>query len=118
MRGNDMGRPIRPDFRLSLNATDERVISVFGTAFLSTIRSFGVSTSKGRTLGPFGAGRGPPFKVDGLVLGFFGALRNGDLSGIEVWYTPGLASTFPTSAEMSAAPGNQLDVGPWDDGPT
>jgi hypothetical protein len=68
-------------------------------------------------------GDGGPFSVDGLVLGFVGALENGVLSGIGVWYLP--VSTSPpgpivlpvTFLEMSPAYGNLVNVWAWDDTP-
>jgi hypothetical protein len=118
MHGTDNGFPARPDGRVTIsNSTAERVIRVFGTQTGSTITSIGFSTTRGRTFGPWGTGGGDPFSVDGQLLGFFGGLQDGAVSGIGVWYTPDVASTVPTNMEMSPAYGNLVNVWTWDDTP-
>jgi hypothetical protein len=89
MRGSDNGQSARPDFRVTMaNTSAEQVIRVFGTVTGSTITSIGFRTTRGTTHAPFGPGYGESFLVDGLLLGFFGALENGAISGIGVWSTP------------------------------
>jgi hypothetical protein len=119
MHGSDLDNPLRPTGRTSnLNATAEQVTSVFGTASGSSITSIGFNTSRGRTFGgPWGAGGGEPFQVDGQVLGFFGALNNGAISGVGVWYTLAVASGVPASLAMSPAYGALRNVWTWDDRP-
>jgi hypothetical protein len=118
MHGNNVDVPNRPDWIIALNATDEKLVSVFGTANAISITSIGFTTSKGRAFGPFGTGDGAPFRVDGQVLGFFGALNNnGDISGIGVWYAPAVAPILPASLTMSPAYGNLVNVWTWDDTP-
>ncbi len=79
----------------------------------------GFKSSRGTTYGPFGAGGGTRFSVDGQVLGFFGALKDGALSGIVVWYTPTVPGSllFPTNLEMTPAYGAVVNVWTWDDTP-
>jgi hypothetical protein len=124
MHGWDYGAFGRPDLRVTItNTSAEQIINVFGTATGSRVTSIGFKTSKGTTYVTMGPGEGSPFSVDGLVLGFVGALENGALSGIGVWYLP--MSTSPpgpvalpvTSLEMSAAYGNLVNVWAWDDTP-
>jgi hypothetical protein len=71
-----------------VNISAEHIIRVFGTVSGNSITSIGFRSTKGFIYGPYGPGSGEPFTVDGLVLGFFGALNNRVLSGIGVWYTP------------------------------
>jgi hypothetical protein len=124
MRGSDNGLPTRPDFRVTMaNTSAEQVIRVFGTVTGSTITSIGFITSRGTTNAPFGPGPGEPFSVDGLLLGFYGALENGAISGIGVWSTPmGGPNPWPGPVplpliylEMSPAYGNLSNVAMWDD---
>jgi hypothetical protein len=124
MHGSDYGQPARPDLRATItNTSAERVIGVFGTATDSRVTSIGFKTSRGMVYGPIGSGNGRPFAIDGLVLGFFGALETGAVSGIGVWYMPLSAATqvplpLPvTSQEMSPAYGNPSNVWTWDDTP-
>ncbi len=119
MHGTDNNSPLRTDGRVSItNSTAERVIRVFGTAIGSSITSIGFNTTMGRTYGsPWGAGGGDPFSLDGQVLGFFGGMQDGNISGIGVWHTPDLTSTGPTNLEMSRAYGNLVNVWAWDDTP-
>jgi hypothetical protein len=123
MHGFDNSAPLRPDFRVTItNSTAERVISVFGNASGNTITSIGFRTTTGRTYGPQGLGGGDSFQVDGLVLGFFGALDSGAISGLGVWYTPVDTSTpgdtmFKPALDMSPAYGNLVNVWTWDDTP-
>jgi hypothetical protein len=95
VRGSDNGERFRPDGRVLLTSgSEERIIRMFGTASDSSITSIGFNTTSGRTfMSPWGVGGGQPFSVDGLLLGFSGALDNGVLSGIAAWYTPVLTST-------------------------
>jgi hypothetical protein len=103
------------------NTSAEQIISVFGTANGSSITSLGFKTSTGGTYAPWGPGQGDPFAVDGLILGFFGALEDGAISGLGVWYTP--TTTFKPGQlplrmnylEMSAAFGDMSSVATWDD---
>ncbi len=118
MHGTDNSTPSRPDGRVTLtNSTAERVIRVLGTQIGSSITSIGFSTSRGRTFGPWGTGGGDPFSVDGQLLGFFGGLQDGNISGIGVWYTPDVTSTVPTNTEMTPAYRNLVTVWTWDDTP-
>ncbi len=126
MHGSDYGARDRPDWRVPIvNSSAEQVIGVFGTATGSRVTSVGFKTSKGITIAPMGPGDGWSFSVDGLVLGFFGALENGSevLSGIGVWYlplttsTPGAVPLPVTSLEMSPAYGNLWNVWAWEDTP-
>jgi hypothetical protein len=118
MHGTDNNTPFRTDGRVTItNSTSERVIRVFGTQIGSSISSIGFSTSTGRTLGPWGSGGGDPFSVDGQLLGFYGGLQDGAVSGIGVWYTPDVTATVPTNMEMTPAYGNLVNVWTWDDTP-
>ncbi len=123
MHGTDNSAPLRPDYRVTIfNSTAERVISVFGSAAGNSITSIGFRTTKGTQYGPLGPGGGVPFQVDGLVLGFFGALDNGAISGIGVWFMPIDTSIagdplFLPSLEMSPAYGSLLNAWTWDDTP-
>jgi hypothetical protein len=122
MRGSDDGLPSRPDFRVTIrNTSAEQFNRVFGTVTGSTITSIGFRTTRGVTYGPFGLGYGEPFSVEGLVLGFFGALDNGAISGFGVWYMAmGGPNPWPvplpfTFLEMSPAFGNVSNAAMWDD---
>jgi hypothetical protein len=123
MHGSDRGTPFRPDGSFSLlSITVEQIIRVFGSANGSSITSIGFRTSRHRTFGPWGVGGGEPFVVDGLVVGFFGARNDKDVSGIGVWYTPTVTFTpginpFPMFLEMSPAFGDLTNVWTWDDTP-
>jgi hypothetical protein len=120
MHGTDNEWPARPDWRVTItNSSTERFIGVFGTAVGSSITSIGFKTSRGTTHGPLGAGGGTTFSVDGQVLGFFGALKDGALSGIGVWYTPVVPGVllFPTNLEKTPAYGAVVNVWTWDDTP-
>ncbi len=116
MHGTDYGDP-RPDWKTSHRffINDNRIIRVSGTAN-GGITSIGFTTSKGTFLGPFGAGGGKTFSVDGLFIGLYGALENGAISGIGVWYTQE-DPPFPMSLVMSAAFGNVTNTWTWDDTP-
>jgi hypothetical protein len=126
MHGLDDGAPGRPELRVTIaNTSAEQVIGVFGTATGSRVTSIGFRTSRGITIAPIGRGDGWSFSVDGLVVGFFGALESGSgvLSGVGVWYLP-LTTMIPgavplpsTSLEMSPAYGNLWNVWTWDDTP-
>jgi hypothetical protein len=100
-----------------LESDDERLVNVFGTSSGNSITSIGFRTTKGSILGPWGSGIGGSFSVDGLVLGFFGALQSGAISGLGVWYTPEITFTIPASLEMTPAYGNLVNVWTWDDTP-
>jgi hypothetical protein len=100
-----------------LDSSNERFVNVFGTATGCSITSIGFKTTKGRTFGPWGSGFGGPFSVDGLVLGFYGALQKGAISGLGVWYTPEITFTIPAFLEMTPAYGNLVNVWTWDDTP-
>jgi hypothetical protein len=124
MRGSDYGQPARPDVRVGMtNTSAEQVIRVFGTFNGSTITHIGFKSTRGLTYGQSGPGYGEAFSVDGLVLGFFGALENGVISGIGVWYTPlGGPNPWPGPVplpliylEMSPAYGNLSNSAMWDD---
>jgi hypothetical protein len=123
MHGIDSGTMARPDLKVTMtNTSAEQVIRVFGTVRGSTITSIGFSTTR-TVIGPIGASDGQPFSIHGLVLGFLGALENGVLSGIGVWYTPlGGSNPWPrpfplplTYLEMSPAYGSLSNAATWDD---
>jgi hypothetical protein len=124
MQGSDNGAPGRPDLRVTMaNTSAEQVIRVFGTVSGSNITSIGFRSTRGITHGPSGAGYGDPFSVDGLLLGFFGALENGMVSGVGVWFTP-ISGPNPwpgpwplpvTYLEMSPAYGGLSNAVAWDD---
>jgi hypothetical protein len=126
MHGLDNEAAGRPDWRITIaNTSAQQVINVFGTATGSRVTSIGFKTSRGTIVAPMGPGEGWSFSVDGLVVGFFGALEKGSgvLSGIGVWYLP-LTTPIPgpvslplTSLEMSPAYGNLWNVWTWDDTP-
>jgi hypothetical protein len=105
------------------NTSAEQVISVVGTFSGSTINSIGFKTFRGNKQVTYGPGYGEQFSVDGLLLGFFGALENGAISGIGVWYTTmGGPNPWPqpfpiplTYLEMSPAYGSLSNAVPWDD---
>jgi hypothetical protein len=104
------------------NTSAEQVIGMFGTVSGSTVTSIGFKTTR-TIIAPYGPGDGEPFSVDGLVLGFFGALEDGVLSGIGVWYTPmGGPNPWPqpfplplTYLEKSPAYGSMSNAATWDD---
>ncbi len=116
MHGTDLNQPSRPDWKtFSSFSSDSQIINVFGTTS-GAITSIGFKTIQGTVIGPIGAGGGDAFSMDGLLLGFFGALQNNATSGIGVWYMPGNAA-FPLSLEMSPAYGNLTSTWAWDDTP-
>jgi hypothetical protein len=122
MHGTDNGKPATPDWIYISPSTlgiDEQLISMFGSASGSSVTTIGFTTKTGTILGPYGAigSDGVPFAVYGLLLGFFGALKDGAISGTGAWYTPEVTSTFPRSGEMSPAYGNLVNVWSWDDTP-
>jgi hypothetical protein len=125
MHGTDYGAPGRPDWRVPItNTSAEQLVNVFGTATGNRVTSIGFKSSRGTVYGPMNPGDGRAFAIDGLVLGFFGALENGAISGIGVWYMPLSAATqvpvplpVTTSQEMSPAYGNLWNVWTWDDTP-
>jgi hypothetical protein len=124
MHGSNNGQPFRPDFRVTIaNTSADQFNRVFGTVTGSTITSIGFRTTRGVTHNPIGPGPGEPFLVEGLVLGFFGALENGAISGFGVWYMAmGGPNPWPwpvpfpsTFLEMSPAYGNPSNAAMWDD---
>ncbi len=112
MHGSDNGFPRRPDWDVPFsNGSNARVIRMFGTARGSRVTSIGFKTSKRRTHGPWGDGGGEQFLVDGEVLGFFGAIKSGSISGIGVWYAATAAGIFPVDPKLpTTAYGNLSDV--------
>jgi hypothetical protein len=129
MHGTDNGVRTRPDISVNL-PQDVQVISVFGSANGSSVTSIGFNLSNGDAY-DFGPGDGDPFSVDGLFLGFYGALQDttvstskgkgaplgGAISGIGVHYTE-VTSTLPKPPwKMSPAYGNLVNVWTWDDTP-
>jgi hypothetical protein len=123
MHGSDNGVPSRPDARAAFaDSVADRINNVFGSARGNNISSIGFRTARGSTYGPYGPGSSLNFSVDGHLLGFFGVLANGIISGIGVWYTPIVASTpgtppFQMKLEMSPAYGSLSNVWTWDDTP-
>jgi hypothetical protein len=118
MHGTFYNQRDRPDYKTpNAFSNDDWIIGVFGTAN-TVITSIGFNTSKGLVLGPIptGGGVGDPFFVHGTLLGFFGALQDGAISGFGVWYSPG-TSRIPMSMEMSPAYGNLINTWAWDDTP-
>jgi hypothetical protein len=118
MHGSKNGRPLRPDFRIEFKGSAAgQIIGITGTVNAGAITSITLRTSTGIIRGPIGGGGGQPFSVDGLVLGFFGAFDKGAIAitGIGVWYTPELISTFPTGLEMTPAYGNLDNTWAWQD---
>jgi hypothetical protein len=123
MHGTNNGFPSRPDvFVPPISILVEQITKVVGSASGNSITSIGFRTSRGTTYGPWGVGGGEPFEIDGLLVGLFGALEDGEISGIGVWYTPTVTFTpginpFPMFLEMSPAVGDLTNVWTWDDTP-
>jgi hypothetical protein len=122
MHGSDYDAPARSDKTWSMRPAEEWLTGMFGTIRGSSITSIAFKTSKARMYGPIGSGGGQPFSFEGLLLGFYGALDSGSLSGIGAWYTPTATFTpgpimFPRSLERSPAYGNLTNVWTWDDVP-
>ncbi len=116
MRGYDNGARGRPDGDVRLTeGSQAQIISMFGNATSNSITSIGFTLSTGRKFGPWGVGGNGSFLVDGLLLGFFGALENGAISGIGAWYMPTAAPPFPTSLETSPAYANHSSMWTWGD---
>jgi hypothetical protein len=114
MHGSNNDVKSRPDWTVPFtNGSSMRVINVFGTASANSITSIGFNMSNGRSFGPWGEGGGEPFRVAGLLLGFFGAPQVGAISGIGVWHM----LEIPTSLEMSPAQRTFPRVWTWDDLP-
>jgi hypothetical protein len=105
------------------NTSAEQVISVFGTFSGSTITSIGFKTTRGNTHPTYVPSYGEPFSVEGLLLGLFGSLENGMISGLGIWYMPmGGSNPWPrpvplplTYLEMSPAYGGLSNADTWDD---
>jgi hypothetical protein len=109
----------RPDWEIRpFDLNDARLTRMVGTSSGSSVTSIGFRSNKNTIFGPWGGGGGGQnFSVDGEVLGFFGALRSGSISGMGVWYTPTVTASFPASRELPSVYQTLSEMWTWEDVP-
>jgi hypothetical protein len=106
-------------------ADDEQIITIDGWAGLG-VNIMRFTTNKGNVYGPWGGPGGWPYKIEGPVLGFYGATAGTWISAIGIWTLPSSSPRpppFPPPSPpvfgriQSPAFGDQSTVSvTWDDG--